>query len=108
MVKNLKKLRTEKGISQQKLADILGTSQQAINKYENQNCEPDIDMLISMADYFGTTVDYLIGKDDSKYSSDYLSSREWELLNWYRNIDDSRQEAFSAFIDFSSADPNNF
>ena len=108
MIKNLKLLRLEKELSQKQLAEKVNVSQQSINKYENQNCEPDIDMLISMADYFGTTVDYLIGKDDSKYSSDDLSSREWELLNWYRNIDDSRQEAFSAFIDFSSADPNNF
>lgn len=107
MVKNLKKLRTEKGISQQKLADILGTSQQAINKYENQNCEPDIDMLISMAEYFGTTVDYLIGKESEGYSSDYLSSHEIELLNWYRSIDDDRQDAFRAFIDFGSS-PDDF
>ena len=107
MVKNLKKLRTEKGISQQKLAEALGVSQQAINKYENQNCEPDIDMLIAMADYFGTTVDYLIGKkDDNPYDS--LDKREWDIINWYRGFDDARQNAFFTFIDADMTDPKNF
>lgn len=108
MVKNLKKLRTEKGISQQKLAEALGVSQQAINKYENQNCEPDIDMLIAMADYFGTTVDYLIGKVDEDGSSDHLNKREWDIINWYRGFDDARQNAFFTFIDADLTDPNNF
>ena len=37
MVKNLKFLRTNKGLSQQQLAEVIGTSQQSINKYENHN-----------------------------------------------------------------------
>ena len=61
MLKNLKKLREEKGISQKQLADVVSVSQQSINKYENHNIEPDIDTLIKMADYFETSVDYIIG-----------------------------------------------
>ncbi len=61
MVKNLRQLRTKKGISQQKLADVLGITQQTINKYENHAVEPDIYMLTQMADFFETTVDYLVG-----------------------------------------------
>lgn len=61
MVKNLRKLRINKGISQQQLADVIGTSQQSINKYENHNVEPDICTLIKIADYFGTTIDFLVG-----------------------------------------------
>lgn len=61
MVKNLRKLRTNKGISQQQLADVIGTSQQSVNKYENHSVEPDISVLIKLADYFETTIDYLVG-----------------------------------------------
>ena len=61
MVKNLRTLRMSKGISQQQLADVIGTSQQSINKYENHNVEPDISTLIMLADYFQVSVDYLIG-----------------------------------------------
>ncbi len=110
MVKNLKKLRKRKGISQQKLADALGTSQQAINKYENQGSEPDIDMLIAMAEFFNTSVDYLVGntkdkKPDGKSKQDYqLNEREAKLVDWYRGIDDYQQEAFSSFIGFDSSE----
>lgn len=69
MLKNLKKLRTEKGISQQKLADIIMVSQQSINKYENQSCEPDINTMIRIAEYFDVTLDYLVGRSTiRKYS----------------------------------------
>ncbi|MBR6940533.1 MAG: helix-turn-helix transcriptional regulator, partial [Clostridia bacterium] len=59
---NLKKLRTEFKISQQQLADAIGVSQQSVNKYENQDVEPDISVLIKIADYFSVSVDYLIGR----------------------------------------------
>ncbi|MBQ4036753.1 MAG: helix-turn-helix transcriptional regulator [Clostridia bacterium] len=53
MVKNLKMLRNQMGISQQGLADALGISQQSVNRYENHKVEPDIDTLIKIADFFG-------------------------------------------------------
>lgn len=45
MLPNLKKLRLEYGISQQKLADVLHVTQPAIYKYENLNIEPEIAIL---------------------------------------------------------------
>lgn len=59
MIRNLKKLRTEKGVSQRQLGEAIGVSQQSINKYENYEIEPDIRTLIMMAQYFDTSVDYL-------------------------------------------------
>ncbi len=68
MVKNLKKLRAEYGISQQQLADVIGVSRQSINKYENHNVEPDIETLGAMADYFNVSIDYLVGHDNARSS----------------------------------------
>lgn len=65
MVKNLRMLRVSRNLSQQQLADVVGVSQQSINKYEKQKIEPDISTLIALADYFGTTVDFLIGHTSS-------------------------------------------
>ena len=66
MIKNLRLLREENGISQQKLAEMLNISQQAVFKYEKTASEPDISMLIKIADIFNVTVDYLIGNSDIK------------------------------------------
>lgn len=60
MLKNLRLLREEKGMSQKQLADCIGVSQQSINKYENHNVEPDIGALIRIADCFSTSVDYIV------------------------------------------------
>ena len=64
MLPNLKLLRKEYGISQQRLADEIGISQPSINKYENHDIEPEIEILIRLADYFNTSVDYIIGHTD--------------------------------------------
>lgn len=84
MVENLRRLRTSRGISQQQLADVIGTSQQSINKYENHSVEPDIRTLTKIADYFGTTIDYLVGHVSSsaegKPIEDIELSREERIL----------------------------
>ena len=73
MLVRLKMLRREKGITQKKLAEIVGTTQQSINKYENHNIEPDISTLITMADYFNISVDYLIGHSESRQTEELFT-----------------------------------
>lgn len=103
MVKNLKTLRMEKGLSQQKLADALGLSQQSIYKYETQWCEPDIDMLKAMADFFGTSVDYLIGHSDidrkiESVSPYDLNGDEGALIDAYRQLNADEKESLHLII----------
>ncbi|MGN0642045.1 MAG: helix-turn-helix domain-containing protein [Huintestinicola sp.] len=57
---NLRKLRSEKNISQEKLAEAIGVSVQAVSKWENGLSYPDIENLPTIAEYFGVTLDYLI------------------------------------------------
>ena len=52
MLKNLKLLREEAGLSQKQLGDRIGVSQQSINKYENHATEPDIATLKSLPTVF--------------------------------------------------------
>jgi transcriptional regulator with XRE-family HTH domain len=59
---NLKRLRTAKGITQEELADIVGKTQQAIYLWEKGENEPSIESFNKLADYFGVTVDFLLGR----------------------------------------------
>ena len=96
MVKNLKKLRLEFGISQQQLADVIGVSQQSVNKYENHNVEPDIETLIAIAEYFNVTIDYLVGRDESR-----AEDRDSQILfNQYNLME---QEQKRLYIDIGKA-----
>jgi len=61
----LKELRKERGISQVKLAMDLCTNQNTISRYETGEREPGIAELIRIADYFGVSIDYLVGRSEN-------------------------------------------
>lgn len=60
----LKELRTEKQISRSILAKDLCVSVRLISYWENSKRECDFKTLIEIADYFGVTIDYLLGRTD--------------------------------------------
>ena len=62
----LKELRKEKKQKQQEMADYLGESIRAYQYYESATHYPDVSGLIQLADYFGVTTDYLLGRRDSR------------------------------------------
>ena len=103
MVKNLRNLRLSKNISQQQLADVIGVTQQSINKYENHSTEPDIDTLVKLADYFETSVDFLIGHtshpDQQTLSEDWtLTREETSLLKDYRQLSREEKESIRLIL----------
>lgn len=62
----LNQLRTEKGLSQEKVAQELGYSKGAISFYELGKRTPDIVFLDTAAKYFGVSLDYLMGYTENK------------------------------------------
>ena len=69
----LASLREERGIYQKELAAILKVSVGTISNYENNIHFPDQEALLQLADYFGVTVDYLLGRTSYRYSLDTLN-----------------------------------
>jgi len=61
--KNIKALRTRRGITQETLAARLGVAPQSVSKWERSEGYPDITFLIPLAEYFGVTLDILMGMD---------------------------------------------
>ncbi|WP_085524466.1 helix-turn-helix domain-containing protein [Tuberibacillus sp. Marseille-P3662] len=59
----LQQLRTEKGLTRQDVADYLGKTPQAYGYYEKGKREPNYDTLISLADLFDVSIDYLLGRN---------------------------------------------
>ena len=56
----LLKLRKEKNLSQEELANILDVSRQTISKWETDQSAPDFDKIIPLCEYFGITSDELL------------------------------------------------
>lgn len=59
-------LRIDSDLSQKKIGEILHISQRSYSHYETRSRNIPIEMLIRLADYYDTTIDYLVGRTDNK------------------------------------------
>lgn len=64
--KRLKDLREDNDLFQKQIAQILGISQQYYSEYEKGNRTIPISHLITLAKYYGTSIDYIVGLSDNK------------------------------------------
>lgn len=65
---NIKRMRRERNLTQEEMAAHLGISFQSVSKWERGDGYPDITMLPSLANYFGVSIDELIGMSDAAKS----------------------------------------
>lgn len=103
MLPNLKILRQERGISQQRLADAIGVSQQSINQYENHSVEPDISVLTRLADHFNTSIDFIVGRTDIRRPIEHteafhLNRDESDVITQYRALKGSEKQCIALMI----------
>ena len=59
--RNIAELRREKGLTQQALGEKLGVSVQAVSKWENDVCAPDVSLFPGLAELFGVSIDRIFG-----------------------------------------------
>lgn len=62
----LRELRNSRRVYQKEMAEYLGISVRGYQCYEAGQNYPDVKGLIALADYFGVTLDYLVGRSDSR------------------------------------------
>ncbi len=74
--KNLKFLREEKGLSQNKLAEKIGVNQTTIARWEDDNRVPTIDNAIDVASALNIPLEILLGKDLTKEKKSYFDELE--------------------------------
>lgn len=103
MLPNLKMLRQEYGISQQRLGAAIGISQQSINQYENHNIEPEIEILKRMANYFNTSIDFIVGHTNERRRIEHtevchLNASELELVTHYRTLNAAERHCIDVVI----------
>jgi len=59
-------MREDRDQTQAQMAEVLGCSQQTYSRYENGKGQMTYEALSQLADYFGTSVDYLLGRTEEK------------------------------------------
>ncbi len=99
----LKELRKEKRITQEKLADIIGVERSSVGKYEGKSKTiPSDDVKYRIAEYFGVSVDYLMGYSDIRNPSELresLSHIESSLIAAFRSLNEEGQGKLIDYAD---------
>ncbi|MBE6709027.1 MAG: helix-turn-helix transcriptional regulator [Ruminococcaceae bacterium] len=72
----LKELREEFGYSQKGFASLIGVPANTYNQWEKGNRQPDFQMMSKIADIFGVSIDYLLGRTDEKKPSVEINDEE--------------------------------
>lgn len=60
----LKLLRKDRGVTQKEIASSVGVSEVSYQRFEYGTVRPSLETLIALADYFGVSLDYLVGRSD--------------------------------------------
>lgn len=82
----IRDLREDKDLRQIDVAKATGIDQKTLSNYETGKTNPDSYALIKLADYFGVTIDYLVGRTDNNIFN--RNDARQVLENIQRNIDD--------------------
>lgn len=74
----LKQLRTEKGLRQSDIAEVIGVSRAAYTQYELGMSEPDLNTIQQLASFFDVSTDYLLGRtNERKNQIIKVDENEW-------------------------------
>ena len=66
MYERIRDLREDRDLSQTQIAEYLGVSQTCYSKYEMGKRDIPTHILIKLADFYSTSIDYLLGRTDKK------------------------------------------
>ncbi len=101
-MKNLREARDDAGLTQKKISEAIGISQQSYSDYENGRTFPDEMTLIRLANTLNVSVDYLLGRTDDLGAAvptePKLSHDEKEVLELYSSLSPSRKEDLLIYL----------
>ncbi len=104
MKNNLKQIRNNKRLLQTKVAIDLNTTQETISSYETGRIFPNAEMLIKLADYYNTSIDYLLCRtkydlpiDDIKPNN--ISENDYKILNKINKLSPINKAKVEGYID---------
>ena len=106
----IRELRIERGLSQAGLAKALNYTQSNICEWEQGRVEPRLSAILTISEFFGVDVDFLIGRTDELGAiaisgAPQLPEDERELLARYRSLRSDVKEAFWISLRAMSSSP---
>lgn len=102
----LVELRLERNIGQKELASYLNMSIGTVSNYENDVHSPDLNTLCRLAEYYGVTTDYLLGRTKYRFNPQLLNkqlSQEYtvtDIVNTALNFDSNSIDNWMDYADY--------
>ncbi|MBR3747563.1 MAG: helix-turn-helix transcriptional regulator [Selenomonadaceae bacterium] len=94
----LRVLRQESKMSQQAVADFLGITRTAYNKYESGVIKP-VRKLNELAALFGVTADYILGRDEKLDAEDVTNPHDHKQVKKYLSLSNGGKEIVDIMLD---------
>lgn len=99
---NIRKLRKERGMTQEELAARLNISAQAVSKWEMETCSPDISLIVPLSALFGVSADVLFG-----ISPDGMEKEIEETRKYCDALETKNEDALEAWMKLYARYPHN-
>ena len=96
LAQRLFRLRNEKELSQEAAAEAAGVSRVALTRYENGQRMPKMNILSALAEVYGVTVDYLMGRDEPTTAQPVPADPRREKA--HRLLDEMDEQALDGLI----------
>ena len=96
----LKELRLKRQLTSEQLCERLGIKGGSYRNYERNDRKPDYDTLVKLADYYGVSTDYILGRPNAKapkYPFDEIETvdeMEKDLIKEWLNLDEKSRKSF--------------
>ncbi|GEM_PF-1507120 len=104
----LKQLREEYGLSQAALARKLGVAQSTVGMWESGVNKPERDNLELLSDLYGVSIDYILGRENSRNGHVTLPEDEERLLQNYRSLGTEEKNTVQDFIENKKQKPRMY
>ena len=106
MAKNrIRELRKNMNMSQEALAEVICTTQQAVSRMETHAYDIPSESLIKIAEHFNVTTDYILGISDTKrdYNGQYRMNQEidkcYDIVVRYQNLSEINKKALRCILE---------
>lgn len=99
--KRLKKARTEKGLSQSQLGELVGVHYTQIGRYESKDMKPAADILSKLANKLGISPDFLLNGSATDIADSTLTDKE--LLHQFKKAEQLPKDKKNMLIEFVDA-----
>lgn len=96
----LKHLIKDAGLTQKRFAEVLGVAPSTLNGYIISEREPDLQLLLAMANVLNVTVDEIIGEPTVNTNRYILTDDESALIERYRATDNNKRQSILDFAEF--------